>query len=165
MSMMASQITRLTIVYSTIYSGADGRNHQSSASLAFRWPVNSPHKGPVTRKMLPFDDVIMETVGCPIQVTVHNILIQGLDPITRPVAETACWSDEDEVKPGIEILQHKEPLIARFMGPTWGPIWGRQDPGGPHIGPMNLAIWGSNQKHRRVVILVIMFERYELSDL
>ena len=38
--------------------------HQSSASLAFvrgihRWPVNSPHKGPVTRKMFPFDDVIM----------------------------------------------------------------------------------------------------------
>ena len=37
---------------------------QSSASLAFvrgihRWPVDSPHKGPVTRKMFPFDDVIM----------------------------------------------------------------------------------------------------------
>ena len=25
-----------------------------------RWPVNSPHKGPVTRKMFPFDDVIMD---------------------------------------------------------------------------------------------------------
>ena len=40
------------------------RKHQSSASLAFvrgihRRPVNSPHKGPVTRKMFPFDDVIM----------------------------------------------------------------------------------------------------------
>ena len=23
-----------------------------------------------------------------------------------------------------------------------GPIWGRQDPGGPHVGPMNFAIWG-----------------------
>ena len=55
MSAMASQITSLTIVYSTIYSFADQRKHQSSASLAFvrrihRWPVNSPHKGPVTRK-------------------------------------------------------------------------------------------------------------------
>ena len=29
------------------------------------------------------------------------------------------------------------PLIARNMGP----IWGRQDPGGPHVGPMNFAIW------------------------
>ena len=61
---MASQITSLTIVYSTVYSGADQRKHQSSASLAFlrgihRWPVNSPHKWPVTRKMFPFDDVVM----------------------------------------------------------------------------------------------------------
>ena len=32
-------------------------------------------------------------------------------------------------------------LIARFMGPTKGPIWGRQDPGGPHVGPMDFAIW------------------------
>ena len=44
--------------------GADQRKHQSSASLAFvrgihRWSVNSPRKGPVTRKMVPFDDVIM----------------------------------------------------------------------------------------------------------
>ena len=53
-----------TIVYSILYSGADQRKHQSSASLAFmrvihRGPVNSPHKWPVTRKMFPFDDVIM----------------------------------------------------------------------------------------------------------
>ena len=66
MGMMASQITSLTIVYSTVYSGADQRKHQSSASLAFvrgihRGPVNSPHKWPVTRKMFPFDDVIMQT--------------------------------------------------------------------------------------------------------
>ena len=64
MGAMASQITSLTIVYSTVYLCADQRKHQSSASLMFvrgihRWPVNSPHKGPVTRKMFPFDDVIM----------------------------------------------------------------------------------------------------------
>ena len=58
-SPMASQITSLTIVYSTVYSDADQRKHQSSASLALvrgihRWPVNSPHKWPVTRKMFPF---------------------------------------------------------------------------------------------------------------
>ena len=62
----ASQITSLTIVYSTVYSGADQTKHQSSASLAFvqgihRWPVNSPHKWPITPKMFPFDDVIMST--------------------------------------------------------------------------------------------------------
>ena len=65
---MASQITSPTIVYSTVYSGADQRKHQSSASLAFvrgihRWPVNSPHKGAVTRKMFPFVDVIMTSLS------------------------------------------------------------------------------------------------------
>ena len=64
MGAIASQITSLTIVYSTVYSDADQRKHQSSASLAFVWgihrgPVNSPHKWPVTRKIFPFDDVIM----------------------------------------------------------------------------------------------------------
>ena len=61
MGTMGSQITSLITVYSTIYSGADQRKHQSSASLAFvRGPVNFPHKWPVTRKMFPFGDVIME---------------------------------------------------------------------------------------------------------
>ena len=64
MTTLASQITSLAIVYSIVYSDADQRKHQSSASLAFvrgihRGPVNSPHKWPVTRKMFPFDDVIM----------------------------------------------------------------------------------------------------------
>ena len=50
-------------------SGADQRKHQSSASLTFargidRWPVNTPHKGPVTRKIFPFDDVIMCQSSC-----------------------------------------------------------------------------------------------------
>ena len=79
MGAIASQITSLTIVYSTVYSDADQRKHQSSASLAFvrgihRGLVNSPHKWPVTQKMFPFDDVIMNlqcsnddkltTLGC-----------------------------------------------------------------------------------------------------
>ena len=50
MGLMAYQITSFMIVYWTVYSGADQRKHQSSASLAFvrrihRWPVNSPHNG------------------------------------------------------------------------------------------------------------------------
>ena len=64
MTTMASQITSLTVVYSIFYSDTDQRKHQCCASLAFvrgihREPVNSPHKWPVTRKMFPFDDVIM----------------------------------------------------------------------------------------------------------
>ena len=65
MGAITSQITSLTIVYSTAYSDADERKHQISASLAFvrgihRGPVNSPHELPVTRQMFPFDDVIMD---------------------------------------------------------------------------------------------------------
>ena len=64
MGAIASLITNLTIVYSTVYSDAEQRKHQSSAPLAFVWgihrgPVKSPHKWPVTRKMFRFDDVIM----------------------------------------------------------------------------------------------------------
>ena len=65
MGAMVSEITRLTLVYSTVYSVEDQRKHQSSALLTFvrgihRGPVNSPHKWPVTRKLFPFDDVIMQ---------------------------------------------------------------------------------------------------------
>ena len=89
MGTMASQFASLIIVYSSVYSDADQRKHKSSASLAFvrgihRGPVNSPHKWPVPRKMLPFDDVIkvyfqscflcrqvwfflIHFVGCPIR--------------------------------------------------------------------------------------------------
>ena len=93
-----------TIVYSTVWSDADQRKHQSSALLTFvwgihRWPVNSPHKWPVTRKMFPFDNVItlilvidgwgryllwnvppMNVIGCywwPRSVVVH---VKGLVP-------------------------------------------------------------------------------------
>ena len=67
MGTIASQITSLTIVYSIVHSDADQRKHQISGSLAFVWgihrgPVNSPHKWPVTRKIFPFDDVIMYNI-------------------------------------------------------------------------------------------------------
>ena len=80
MTTMTSQITSITIVYSIVYSDADQRKHKSSASLVFvrgihRSPVNSPQKGPVTRKMFPFDDVIMDiarpgpTICCPVAMS------------------------------------------------------------------------------------------------
>ena len=64
MSAMASQITSLTIVCSIVCSGPAQRKHQSSASPTFvrgihRWPLDSPHKGLITRKMFPFDDFVM----------------------------------------------------------------------------------------------------------
>ena len=106
---VASQITSLTIVYSTVYSDADQRKHQSSASLAFVWgihrgPVNSPHKWPVTRKMFPFDDVIMNTPCCIVLhlmlvywsracVIAHSsdIVLVGQWYFTRHVITYPCW--------------------------------------------------------------------------
>ena len=127
MSAMASQITGVSIVYSTVCSGADQRNHQSSASLAFvrlihRWPMTSPHKGAVTWRH-------------------HDISIFLLSRINN----TDCWMFGDRMAPawrsvvskhadlGNPRLRSISAQIARFMGPTWGP-------GGPHIGPMNRAI-------------------------
>ena len=71
----------VTFVYSTVYSGTDERIHQSSVSLDFGrgihwWPVNSPHKGPVTRKMFPFDDAI---TGNAFHISVP---LRGKPPIT-----------------------------------------------------------------------------------
>ena len=84
MGAIASRITSRTIVYSTVYSGTDQRKHQRSASLAFvraihRGPVNNPHKWPVTRKMFPFDDVIM--ISCRklwMQFLIHVIILVNL---------------------------------------------------------------------------------------
>ena len=69
MGMIASQITSLTIVYSTVYSSIDQRKHQSFASLVFEarihlLPVNSLRKCPVTPQMFPFDDVILILAMC-----------------------------------------------------------------------------------------------------
>ena len=57
-------ITGVPTVCSTVCSGAEQRKHKSSAWLPFvsgihRLPVDSPHKGQITRKMFPFDDAIM----------------------------------------------------------------------------------------------------------
>ena len=55
---------RCPIVYSNRLFRYRSKTTSSSAPLAFvrgipRWTMNSPHKGPVTRKISPFDDVIM----------------------------------------------------------------------------------------------------------
>ena len=65
MGAIASKITSLTTVYSTVYSDADQRKHRSSVVTGLRagnspGPVDSPHKWPVTRKIFPFYNVIMQ---------------------------------------------------------------------------------------------------------
>ena len=101
-----SLITGVSIVWSTVCPGAEQRKHQSSASLAFvraihRWPVDSPHKGPVTQKMFPFDDVIMYYVLClswgagvPVAVTAHKALVAPMDVVSTFTAADGAreWS-------------------------------------------------------------------------
>ena len=52
MTTMASQITSLTVVYLTVYSDADQRKHQSSASLAFVWGIHRDRRIPHTKVQL-----------------------------------------------------------------------------------------------------------------
>ena len=75
MSAIAPQITVVSIFCSTVCSGTDQRKQPSSASLAFvrgirQWPMDSTHKGPVSRKMFPLDDVIMFSSDCGIDAVI-----------------------------------------------------------------------------------------------
>ena len=95
---IASQITSLAIVYSAVYSDADQRKHHSSGSLAFvrrihRWPVNFPHKWPVTRKM--FDDVIMNSpnVWCQSQLWLRWWHVKCYRHFRKSHGEFWLWSD------------------------------------------------------------------------
>ena len=138
MGAMAPQTTSLTIVYSTAYSGADQRKHQSSSRLVFvrvihRWLMNSPHKWPVTRKMFPFDDVIMLIeIGARISNRIHCFLwVVVTHPCPTSISSTYG------VITAVRLYTYPD---SKVHGANMGPTWGRQDPGGPHVGPMNLAI-------------------------
>ena len=81
MGTMVSKITSVSMVCSTAHPGINQRKYKSSVSLVFvrgiHWrPVNPSHKGPVTRKMFPFDDVIMILVLSHQCVIVFKMLLR-----------------------------------------------------------------------------------------
>ena len=101
--------------------GTDQRKHQSSASLAFvrgihRRPVNSPHKWPVTRKMFPFDDVIMIIISPKHYIDIqriplfHDLIICDIHP------QVASWnSDLAKLRPSISpILFFTSSLLIQY---------------------------------------------------
>ena len=118
MGVIASQITSLTIVYSTVYSDADQRKHHSSAWLALvrgidQGPVNSPHKWPVTRKMFPFADVIMSNNMWPTKVERGAHLVHwsgrfkaecltGWEHINKHICISQCWDGTNNRNPTYE---------------------------------------------------------------
>ena len=146
MSTMVSQITGVSIVCSTVCSDADHRKHQSFSPLAIvrglhRWPVDPPHKGPITRKMLPFDDVITNrdfislpwllywwnvvyvgaflTWGCQIRPAYLDMII--VDDLgreyTRPTAANVLWYRQIfrfERHGFVKYSRHKETLRGGF---------------------------------------------------
>ena len=129
MGEMTSQITSLTIVYSTVYSGADQRNHQSSTSLVFVWgihrgPVNSPHKWPVTRKMFPL-------------WRHHGLFCFGIIFHSQLVL-TLRWQQ------GLQTLPH-----CCWWYPWWGQrIWNTA--GAPFYSHGLISSWGSNHMPSKV---------------
>ena len=68
MTTMASQITSLTVVYSTVYSDADQRKHQSSASLAFVWGIHRDRWIPRTKGQLRGKCLHLMTSSCDVLI-------------------------------------------------------------------------------------------------
>ena len=109
---MASQITGVSIVYSTVCSGEDHRKHQNPASLAFvrgihRWPMNSPHKGPVTRKRFPFDNAIIGVVY-PLRCYIHRTgkyIAQSVF-LREPATIGSLWLENDLDENELEFKSH-----------------------------------------------------------
>ena len=72
MTTTASQITSLTVVYSIVYSGADQRKHQSSASLAFVWGIHRSRWIPRTKEQLRGKCFHLMTSSCYEDMWMYN---------------------------------------------------------------------------------------------
>ena len=101
-------------------------------------PVNSPHKGQWRRALM------FSLICAWIYSRVNNREAGDLrryrahyDVIVMSFCVTVMWCRRRSV------VLHHSPINpdSKVRGANMGPIWGRQDPGGPHVGPMNLAIW------------------------
>ena len=155
MSTTASQITVVSIVYSTVHSYADQRKHQSSATLAFvrgihRWPVNSPHKGPVTHEMFPFDDVIivksLEVIQGPGYLIMSHLSPWNPDTTHMHNEATRCtnrvhcvtWSERHDPLQGGRIASYWNPGSYLLLPATNSGYTGCHRP----ISTRNLRSWG-----------------------
>ena len=77
MTAMASQITSLTVVYSTVYSDAGQRKHQSSVSLAFVWGIHRDRWIPRTKGQLRGKCFYLMTSSW----TIHYLYNGSMSPI------------------------------------------------------------------------------------
>ena len=79
MTKIASQITSLAVVYSTVYSDADQRKHQSSASLAFVWGIHRDRWIPRTKAQLRGKCFRLMTSSCGYEVHLCIYASAGLN--------------------------------------------------------------------------------------
>ena len=67
--------------------------------------------------------------------------------IMSALYDSTSWSETDAMAlcalMPISHIETTGSLDSKVHGANMGPIWGWQDPGGPHVGPMNFAIWES----------------------
>ena len=132
----------------------DQRKYQSSASLAF---LGNPPKWPVTRKMFPFDDVIMVSgelgdshtyiENDPPPPWVRALQLSQMLTVSRNYFKWQCiiyyvfktikhMEIQWNVWSFLAFWQWSYTQIAKFMGPTWAPSGSCR----PQMGPM-LAPW------------------------
>ena len=81
MTKMASQITSLTVVYSTVYSDADQIKHQRSASLAFVWGIHRDRWIPRTKGQLRGKCFHLMTSSCKWVLDLHVEAFQHPTPL------------------------------------------------------------------------------------
>ena len=138
-SAMASQITSLTIVYSRRRSKKTSKLSVTGLFWGIhRWPMNCPHKGPVTRKMFPFDDVIMIRTSrspgyfcdgdgihwLPLPLWSHiswHLQSQRTDTIIEITRRTGCSDHDDVIKwkhfPSLETIYGKASgMLKKYSG-------------------------------------------------
>ena len=99
----------------------------------------------------PIQDVSLQ-ISVPNCVPLRGYTISSSYPVP---SSDICAQSKKPIK-GIQHLQ--DPIMTswqqmvdiipdrRVHGANMGPIWGRQDPGGPHVGPMNLANWDNYEQ-------------------
>ena len=97
---------------------AQMKKNQSSVSLAFvrwihRWTVNSPHKGPVTRKVFPFDNVIMRQFRAFMFTDVNpHFTAPGCRYHLKLTADGLLWRHGDMDQP-LAIVTSQWPIVPR----------------------------------------------------
>ena len=106
------------------------------------WVLSSqdgPHVGPMN---LGMRDVILVIIYSECNNRLHGsvqavgmpLVVAGIGLKISSTTTTMCTL--------AETTRHlRYYLYSKVYGANMGPIWGRQDPGGPHVGPIIFAIW------------------------